>query len=424
MKQKTFISKVILLLFILFVWRKELPAQQYNCNFKEPLLTIDFSAGENEKNINELSLPKYRQDFSTCPNDGYYSFVSNTSNCFNDDWLTLNEDHTLNDADGKMMLVNANETGGVFFNVTINGLKENTTYQLAAWLVNVCKIRGGCAPLPPNINMILIAPDGKKVASFQTGLLSQNPTVQWKGYSANFTTPQDITTLILTMEDKTHGGCGNDFAMDDVTVRECVMSTPNVATDVNPLPKPEEKKTSDVSKPAEKPVTNITKPPEKKIIIAKPSPVKKDSGAIVIEKKVMDTPEIALPKIKDKLPAFPVPQPILTRETPLIRRIETAAGEIIIDLYDNGQIDGDTVSIYHNNELIVSGAALSDKPISFRIKVDNMHPHHELVMVADNLGSIPPNTSLMIITANNKRYEVFISSSEQKNAKIAIDLKE
>jgi hypothetical protein len=53
-----------------------------------------------------------------------------------------------------------------------------------------------------------------------------------------------------------------------------------------------------------------------------------------------------------------------------------------------------------------------------------MDPHHELIMVAENLGSIPPNTSLMIITAAKQRFQVFISSSEQKNAKIAIDLKE
>jgi hypothetical protein len=45
-------------------------------------------------------------------------------------------------------------------------------------------------------------------------------------------------------------------------------------------------------------------------------------------------------------------------------------------------------------------------------------------MVAENLGSIPPNTSLMIVTAGTKRYEVFISSSEQKNAKVVFDLKE
>jgi hypothetical protein len=45
-------------------------------------------------------------------------------------------------------------------------------------------------------------------------------------------------------------------------------------------------------------------------------------------------------------------------------------------------------------------------------------------MVAENLGSIPPNTSLMVITTRNKRYEVFISSTEQKNAKVILDLKE
>jgi hypothetical protein len=58
------------------------------------------------------------------------------------------------------------------------------------------------------------------------------------------------------------------------------------------------------------------------------------------------------------------------------------------------------------------------------ITVDEAHPHHELIMVAENLGSIPPNTSLMIITAGTKRYQVFISSNEQKNAKVIFDLKE
>jgi hypothetical protein len=69
-------------------------------------------------------------------------------------------------------------------------------------------------------------------------------------------------------------------------------------------------------------------------------------------------------------------------------------------------------------------ARLSQKPLTVRIAVDNDHPHHELIMVAENLGSIPPNTSLMIITAGSKRYQVFISSTEQKNAKVIFDLKE
>jgi hypothetical protein len=74
--------------------------------------------------------------------------------------------------------------------------------------------------------------------------------------------------------------------------------------------------------------------------------------------------------------------------------------------------------------LIISEQRLSQKPLTFRIQVDEAQPHHELVMVAHNLGSIPPNTSLMIITAKDKRHQVFISSTEQKNAKVVINLRE
>ena len=48
--------------------------------------------------------------------------------------------------------------------------------------------------------------------------------------------------------------------------------------------------------------------------------------------------------------------------------------------------------------------------------MDETQPEHELVMVAENLGRIPPNTSLMVVTAGDKRYEVRITSTEQKNA--------
>lgn len=58
------------------------------------------------------------------------------------------------------------------------------------------------------------------------------------------------------------------------------------------------------------------------------------------------------------------------------------------------------------------------KSRSMRIKVHSENPHHELTIVADNLEAVPPNTSLMVITAAKKRYEVFISSSEQKNARL------
>jgi hypothetical protein len=106
----------------------------------------------------------------------------------------------------------------------------------------------------------------------------------------------------------------------------------------------------------------------------------------------------------------------------LVRKIETEECKINIDIYDNGTIDGDTVSIYHNNTLVRANQRLSQKPITLSIAVNPSDPHHEIIMVAENLGSIPPNTSVMIITTATNRSELMITSSEQKNARVVLDL--
>lgn len=371
-----------------------------DCVFKDTLLKIDFGTAAGATEYNLRSLPNYQRDYSNCPNDGYYSYSTETSNCFNGDWITLTEDHTPNDRDGKMFFVNANPVASTFFIIKLTGFKPSTNYEFAVWMMNLCRINGGCTPLPPNIVIRLENAAGEKVASFKTGLIVSSPSPYWKKYYGLFTTPADVGVLTLKMEDITNGGCGNDFVMDDITFRECYKPDPPV-----------------VEKPKQE-----TRPVVKEV--QKETPKLKRDTIAVAKIPVEKNPVIPAKVSKIKPVSLPLPDVLTKRENPVIRKIETGATEMKIELYDNGQIDGDTVTIYHNNELIVSHAGLSEKPISFYIKVDPANPHHELTMVADNLGSIPPNTSLMVITAGKKRYEIFISSSEQKNAKLVIDLKE
>jgi len=198
------------------------------------------------------------------------------------------------------------------------------------------------------------------------------------------------------------------MVLDDITFRECVKQAPAVTIPARQTPVASEKKPAEVKKPVKK-QAGVTTPPVKN---------REKTVALTETKKEATTVQVKQPSTE-----VPVPLILRTRENTLAKQIETTAGEIRVDLYDNGEIDGDTVSIYHNNTMVVSEARLSQKPVTVRFTVDEAHPHHELVMVAENLGSIPPNTSLMIVTAKDKRYQVFITSSEQKNAKVNIDLK-
>ncbi len=122
-------------------------------------------------------------------------------------------------------------------------------------------------------------------------------------------------------------------------------------------------------------------------------------------------------------PLLPVPEVIKQRTNPLVKTLITNSPDILIEIYDNGEVDGDTITVYHNNQLIVNRKGLSTKPITVKIKASATDAHHEFIMVANNLGTIPPNTALMVVTTGGNRYELFISSDEQKNAKVIIDYK-
>ena len=101
-----------------------------------------------------------------------------------------------------------------------------------------------------------------------------------------------------------------------------------------------------------------------------------------------------------------------------IPEIAVDTGQIRLDFYDNGVVDGDSITVLANNKVIVSNHRLTAKPGTAFIKIDEQTPFQEIEMIAENLGSIVPNTALLIITAGNKRYQLFLSSTEQKSAKV------
>jgi hypothetical protein len=94
----------------------------------------------------------------------------------------------------------------------------------------------------------------------------------------------------------------------------------------------------------------------------------------------------------------------------VFNEIRVDTGTVRIDFYDNAQIDGDTISVSVDNNVVVSHQGLTDKPITLNVTIDLVKQEHEVIMMAENEGSIPPNTALVIVTAGEKRYRLFLSS--------------
>lgn len=152
-----------------------------------------------------------------------------------------------------------------------------------------------------------------------------------------------------------------------------------------------------------------------------PSPAPMDKKSISAPATIIPKDTIPLKAKEPMVSKIPVPKVLIERENNLVKTIQTDEELIQIDLYDNGTIDHDSISLFHNNKQVIKNGGLSYTPISLKIKCSKDEHRHELIMVAENLGEIPPNTALMVITAGKKRYEVFLTSTEEKNAKVVIE---
>ncbi len=172
-------------------------------------------------------------------------------------------------------------------------------------------------------------------------------------------------------------------------------------------PKPEVK-----PKPTAPPVAKTV--PKTKPVSTKPTP------PVANNKPVQrDVPEIITPEIKKQMVTILPPSRNFEKRTnDIIKTIEIDHSTFKVDLYDNGDIDGDSVSLFFDGKLLLSHKRLSDKPITLTLDAGTDNETTELTMYAENLGTIPPNTALMVVTDGDRRYEVRISSDLKKSGTI------
>ena len=108
------------------------------------------------------------------------------------------------------------------------------------------------------------------------------------------------------------------------------------------------------------------------------------------------------------------------RSVEVQKEIEINSDSVQVDFYDNGEVDGDSISVFFNQQLLAANLKLSTRSVHLDIHLDSTKEFNELAMFANNLGAIPPNTALMIIYDGTKRHEIRLSSSLDKSGAVRI----
>ena len=197
-------------------------AQLCTGSLGDPVINITFGSGSNPGAPLKAASTNYIYVSGDCPQDGEYTVRTYSSNCFGNTWYSPQEDHTPGDVNGYFMLVNASYTPGDFYVDTVKGLCPSTTYEFAAWVMNIlrptaCSGNG----IDPNLTFKIETTTGAVLATYNTGYIPEATSTDWKQYGLFFTTPPNATTVVVRITNNAPGGCGNDIGLDDITFRPC-----------------------------------------------------------------------------------------------------------------------------------------------------------------------------------------------------------
>ncbi len=141
-----------------------------------------------------------------------------------------------------------------------------------------------------------------------------------------------------------------------------------------------------------------------------------DSSATIHD----DPTAMATIKPADEEDSKKIVESFTTRKAVLNQVLEVESDSVRLSFYDNGEIDGDSISVFVNKRVVLTHQMLASKALTVYLRLDSTLNDTEISMFAENLGKYPPNTALMVVTDGRHRYEIFMSSSLTENSTIQL----
>jgi len=220
----------LLAICIVLAFRSNAQTNTQTCtgSLGDPVINQDFGSGLNPGGPLAPGMTNMTYTTNNCPNDGEYTIANSlvgSGNCHPGIWHDVPTDHTGN-PNGYMMIVNASYTPSIFFTDATTGgaLCPSTTYEFSAYVLNLYLLEAaGPNVTEPNIVFTIESPSGQVISSDTIGNIpnTSQGILDWKKCGVFFTTPPNVTDVVVKMTNLAPGGIGNDLILDDITFRAC-----------------------------------------------------------------------------------------------------------------------------------------------------------------------------------------------------------
>lgn len=182
-----------------------------------PVATINFGTGSNPGPALPRGTTTYRYRSYCAISDNEYTILTNTMNC-RANWYQIPADHTPNDNNGYMMLVDGSESSGVFYTTIVSGLTPGFTYQFSAWGGNVTT---SSSFHPARIQFVIDDVNGARIAQSAVITTPFVSPFQWLQSGFTFQMPANLTSVRLSIILVSGGAGGNDIVLDDIEFSPC-----------------------------------------------------------------------------------------------------------------------------------------------------------------------------------------------------------
>jgi hypothetical protein len=98
--------------------------------------------------------------------------------------------------------------------------------------------------------------------------------------------------------------------------------------------------------------------------------------------------------------------------------IEVSNNVVELEISDYLKEDGDIISLYHNRRQFIKNLPIVNSKSRHTLRLNRNTELHEIILYAENLGQIPPNTSTLRVLDGTRAHQVLIQSSKEVSAVI------